>query len=60
MSVKIPPHCLNREEGEAIWFLGTLMIIKATSESTGGAFSLIEQVAPPQFGTPVHVHHGED
>jgi mannose-6-phosphate isomerase-like protein (cupin superfamily) len=47
-------------EGDAYWFLGTLITIKATGEDTGGAFSLLEQLAPPGFGPPLHVHHRED
>ena len=47
-------------DGDAYWFLGTLMIIKATGEDTGGAFSLFEQLAPPGFGPPLHIHHRED
>lgn len=60
MSSGNEPYALSREEGKSIWFLGTLMTIKATAESTQGAFSLIEQVAPPGFAPPLHVHHAED
>ncbi|MGH9454238.1 MAG: cupin domain-containing protein [Terriglobia bacterium] len=34
--------------------------MKATGESTGGAFGLIEQLIPAGFATPYHVHHAED
>ena len=47
-------------DGGAYWFLGTLVIVKATGADTGGAFSLLEQLAPPGFGPPLHVHHRED
>lgn len=47
-------------DGDAYWFLGTLITIKATGETTGGAFSLLEQLAPPGFGPPLHVHRRED
>ena len=47
-------------EGPAFWFLGTLVHIKAGAADTGGAFTLIEQLAPPGFGPPLHVHHVED
>jgi mannose-6-phosphate isomerase-like protein (cupin superfamily) len=53
-------HTLSREEGKHIWFLGTLVTIKATAENTEGGMSLIEQVAPPGFAPPLHVHHKED
>jgi mannose-6-phosphate isomerase-like protein (cupin superfamily) len=57
---KLQPHSLSSEQGEAFWFLNNLDIIKATTESTGGAFALIHQVAPPGAATPYHLHHSED
>lgn len=53
-------YALAREAGEAVWFLGTKMIVKATGAATGGAFGLIEQVLPPGFAPPPHIHHAED
>ncbi|MGA7705819.1 MAG: quercetin 2,3-dioxygenase [Solirubrobacteraceae bacterium] len=47
-------------EGEAVWFTNNLMTIKATAQSTGGAYGLIEALAPPGSGPPLHVHHRED
>lgn len=47
-------------EASAIWFLGTLTSVKATSETTNGAFGLIEQLIPAGFASPYHVHHAED
>ena len=44
----------------ALWFLGTLTFVKAASDSTNGAFGLIEQLIPAGFATPYHVHHAED
>ena len=54
------PHTLTREEGQSVWFLGTLMTVKATGKETNGAYGLIEQVLPLGFATPFHVHHNED
>jgi mannose-6-phosphate isomerase-like protein (cupin superfamily) len=54
------PYALARDEGTAIWFLGTLVVMKATSEQTGGAFGLIENLMPADFAGPYHVHHAED
>jgi mannose-6-phosphate isomerase-like protein (cupin superfamily) len=53
-------YALGPGEGIATWFLGTLMTLKATSATTGNAFGLIEQLLPPGFAPPPHVHHGED
>jgi quercetin dioxygenase-like cupin family protein len=56
----IEPYIVSREEGQSMWFLGTLMTLKATGEQTNGAYGLIEQVLPSGFATPLHVHHRED
>jgi mannose-6-phosphate isomerase-like protein (cupin superfamily) len=53
-------RAVGAAEGPAYWFLGTLLLIKATGEDTGGAFTLLEQLAPAGFGPPLHVHHQED
>ena len=34
--------------------------VKADSARTQGTISLIEQLAPPGFASPLHLHHGED
>jgi quercetin dioxygenase-like cupin family protein len=47
-------------DGDAIWFLQSRMTVKATGESTHGAFGLTEVVVPPTFSPPMHVHHRED
>lgn len=46
-------------EGHSIWFMDNRMTIKATGESTGGAYSLLEAWAPAGSGPPLHVHHRE-
>jgi mannose-6-phosphate isomerase-like protein (cupin superfamily) len=46
--------------GEATWFLGNRMIVKADSESTGGGFGLVESWIPAGSSPPLHVHHRED
>ena len=60
MSSRNEPYIRTRGEGQAVWFLGTLMQFKATGEDNGERFSLIEQVLPPGFAPPLHVHHAED
>jgi mannose-6-phosphate isomerase-like protein (cupin superfamily) len=54
------PYALAREEGQAVWFLGTLVIVKATGEQTGGVFGLIDNLLPAGFASPYHVHRNED
>ncbi len=54
------PYALTKEEGQAVWFLNGLLILKATGEQSGGAFALIDNAGPPGGGSPYHVHHNED
>jgi quercetin dioxygenase-like cupin family protein len=51
---------LARDDGSAIWMLDTLMHVKAATDDTRGAFTLIEALAPSGFGTPLHIHHREE
>ena len=54
------PYVLGSEDGEALWFFGMLVTMKATSEQTGGEFLLIEELAPRGTATPLHVHPTDD
>ena len=54
------PFTLDREDGEAVWFLGSLVIIKATGENTQESFSMVEQLSPTGFAPPRHVHQEDD
>ena len=54
------PIVLGPGEGEALWFLGTLVVIKATHDATGGRVAVLENLAPRGAGSPLHVHHRED
>jgi mannose-6-phosphate isomerase-like protein (cupin superfamily) len=42
------------------WFLSLPTWIRASGADTGGTFSLIEQLIPPGFASPWHIHHNED
>ena len=52
----ISPIALQRDEGEVIWFLGVLAVIKASGETTDGHVAIIETLAPEGAGSPLHVH----
>jgi mannose-6-phosphate isomerase-like protein (cupin superfamily) len=54
------PRFLGPGEGQAIWFLTNRMTMKATAETTGGAYGLLESCVVPGFSPPLHVHHRED
>ena len=53
-------YALQADEGEALWFLGNLMTVKAGGNDTHGSFTLLEVVAPPGFAPPPHLHRRED
>lgn len=47
-------------EGEKLWVAVELVTIKASDESTSGAYALTDSVVPPGGGPPPHIHHRED
>ena len=59
-STDVSAIALGQDEGEALWFLGVLATIKASSETTDGRVAVIEHLAPQGAGSPLHVHHNED
>jgi mannose-6-phosphate isomerase-like protein (cupin superfamily) len=44
-------------EGRSIDLGAFGMTVKASSDETDGAFSLLEAEEPPEFGPPLHIHH---
>src|SRR6266542_6692396 len=54
------PFVVGPNDGEATWFLGTRMVIKAPAQSTGGTFGLLENQLASGFSPPLHIHHQED
>jgi quercetin dioxygenase-like cupin family protein len=56
----VSPFVLQRDDGEARWFLGTLATIKAAAATTDGRVAVVEQLVPKGFGSPLHVHRNED
>lgn len=48
---------LRPGEGRLIDLDVFTMSVKATSEETGGAFTLLEAEEPPGMGPPLHIHH---
>ena len=53
-------YALADDDAEAIWFIGTLALIKGVGSQTGGALATVEFLHPPGFATPLHVHHTAD
>jgi quercetin dioxygenase-like cupin family protein len=60
MNTDLIPYALGSEDGEALWFFGTLATFKATAEQTGGRFALVEQLASGGLATPLHVQPEDD
>ena len=50
---------LGRDEGELLVFGDVTILVRASAETTRGAFTLFEEV-PPLVDTPLHVHANED
>ena len=61
MNEEIPDKAFGLKEGEgqARWWLGGLVTVKATGKQTDGHYALVE-VLDPEGPQPLHVHHRED
>ncbi|MEV0131587.1 quercetin 2,3-dioxygenase [Dactylosporangium sp. NPDC050688] len=56
----VRPYVRRDGEGEALWFLGSLVTVKATGAETRGRLTVVEFVNPPGFAPPLHRHLQED
>jgi mannose-6-phosphate isomerase-like protein (cupin superfamily) len=54
------PYILREHDGEALWFLGNLVTVKATGAQTRGQLTIAEFLNPPGFAPPLHRHLVED
>lgn len=52
-----PAFVLGPGDGRLIEMGNFTMVVKATADETGAAFSLLEATEPAGFGPPVHIHH---
>lgn len=59
MNEPAPGFALAADDGERLSFAGGNFVIRASAETTGGAFSIVEE-APPMLDTPLHDHANED
>ena len=51
----------NTVDSPGFSFLGVPSVMRATGDTTNGAFCLVEHPSmPPGFGSPYHTHHNED
>lgn len=51
-------HKVEADGGERLPYAGMEFAIRATAESTGGAFSIIEEINP--VDAPLHIHERND
>jgi mannose-6-phosphate isomerase-like protein (cupin superfamily) len=56
----VRPYLRRSGEGEALWFLGSLVTIKAGGAETSGRLTVVEFVNPSGFAPPLHRHLHED
>jgi quercetin dioxygenase-like cupin family protein len=54
------PILTDAGAGPTFTMLGTTMRLIATAAGTGGRYTVIEQVTPPGWGPPRHIHTRED
>src|SRR2546423_10055816 len=54
MGDKLVMH--NRGEGEALWMLGGLYEVKAGTDDTNGAMTVMEMTVPVGAAPPPHIH----
>jgi ketosteroid isomerase-like protein/quercetin dioxygenase-like cupin family protein len=60
MTTQSQPLQTTTAQEPPVYFLGLPTILRATAQSTDGAFGLMEQVMPPGFESPYHTHRLED
>ena len=53
------PFAVDHDSGERLEFWGTTIVVRASADTTGGAFSLFEE-ATPVLDTSRHVHRETD
>ena len=59
-SFQTKPYSLAPCEGKKIHSHETLVVIKATSEQSGGAFNLFDVTYQPGYTTSLQIHYAED
>ena len=56
----LEPIAVRKDEGEARWWFGGLVEMKATAADTGGQMTILEVTFGPGFEAPLHVHYRDD
>ncbi len=53
------PFAVDHDSGERLEFWGTTIVVRASADTTGGAFTLFEEETP-LLDTSIHVHRETD
>jgi len=59
MAGSVPPFAQDSDGGERLEFWGTTIVVRASADTTGGAFSIFEEETPI-LDTSRHVHRETD
>lgn len=60
LPLRTKPYALNHEQGLGLRSRGTLVLVKASTDQTGGVFNLFEVACPPGYTTSLDIHYAED
>ena len=60
MNNPIQPYELNNADAPAFWQVDILWILLASTEQTGGAYTLFEQICPQGSGPTLHYHDQDE
>ena len=58
MAERAAGHKVDEDGGERLRFSDAEVVVRASADTTGGAFTIIEEISP--LDTPLHVHENED
>ena len=53
-------YVLSEAEGEAFWFAGALIVLKADGDQTEGRLAFMDQTVPGDYAVPRHIHLHDD
>jgi quercetin dioxygenase-like cupin family protein len=56
----VPPVHVPPDGGATVFLVGDTYTTLLSGAQTGGSFTLLEAVVPPDTGPPPHIHHAED
>lgn len=60
MNLPTTPYELNNTQAPAYWQVDILWILLASSEQTGGSYTLLEQLCPQDSGPSPHYHDQDE